>query len=252
MTLKHVFIIVAIAILAPFIWLPFATPPDAADRQSTAPAGAGAGLPWQIDMRPDGLITVLGLTPRISTLHDASALFGDEPDLALILPRDESPTLEAYWRSVHAGFITGRLLLTSHLDDARIAAMVERAGEPERMENSAMRRARLASGDLPEAMAAPIRAITFIPTAELDADVISTRFGPAASTREDDGGMRHFLYPERGLSISLAGNGDAVLQYVAPADFDRLLDDGGQPAVDAAPDAGASGRDDPPNSPPTQ
>lgn len=178
-------------------------------------------LPWQIEITDQGDSRVFGLLIGHSVLGDARALFGPDIDVAIVAPPDQPALLEAYLETFSAGFITGRLILTLDVDDDTIAAMRDRALKETYME-SVTRKVTLAPEDLARARQTPIRGVTFIPSADLDADVIIQRFGtPALRVRVSDE-IEHFLYPERGLDIALSQRGKEVLQYVAPRDFERI------------------------------
>src|SRR5574343_428421 len=72
------------------------------------------------------------------------------------------------------------------------------------------------------ALPAPIRAMAFIPSAQLDEAVILERFGqPSERSRVNDH-VEHLLYPAKGLDVVLDTKGKELLQYVAPARFDAL------------------------------
>lgn len=208
LTLAGLAVLIAV-ILGPLLWT-MSDPQPAAD--------APAMLPWQIEINDQGESRVFGLLIGHSVLDDARALFGPDIDVAIVAPPDQAALLEAYLESVTAGFITGRLILTLEVDDSTIAGMRARALKESYME-SVTRKITLAPDDLATARQTPIRAITFIPSVDLDADVIIQRFGePAARVRIGDE-LEHFLYPDRGLDIALSSRGKEVLQYVAPQDF---------------------------------
>jgi hypothetical protein len=184
-------------------------------------AEAASMLPWQIEILPDGGSRVFGLTLGVSLVGDARALFGPDVDIAIVAPRERPPLLEAYYESVNAGFITGKLILTADLDDTELSAMRERALKEAYME-SVTRKITLRSEDLQAARDTPIRVITFIPSARLDETVIRQRFGePAGRIRRDDE-IEHLQYPALGLDIALSRRGQAVMQYVAPDQFELL------------------------------
>jgi hypothetical protein len=202
----------AAAILAPLLFVMVGDAP---------PAAPPEGLPWQIDVLPDGGTQVFGLAPGASTIGDARQRFGPNMQLAIVAAPGQPGSLEAYFESVSMGFVTGKLILTAEMDAATVARMRERAAKAEFME-STTRRYTLAAGDVAPALAAAIRAITFIPSANLDADVILERFGTPAERVRSNEHIEHFLYPGRGLDLALDGKGKEVLQYVAPREFERL------------------------------
>lgn len=200
------------ALIGPFLWAFFV--PGSAQVDETH-------LPWQVKPTADGGSEVFGLQFGTSTLADARRLFGDDAQTAIVAPPGGKPLLESYFESVRAGYITGKLVLTAEVDAAHLDTWRERAAKVEYME-SATRKYTLAADDLQAAMAAPVAAIAFIPSANLDEDIVLQRFGqPAQRIRVSDD-LEHFLYPDKGLDLALHQRQREVLQYVAPRDFARL------------------------------
>lgn len=189
-------------------------------RDSVEPA---EGLPWQIVLTGEGESRVFGLMPGSSRIDDARGIFGDDMDIAIVAPPGLPARLEAYFAAMRAGFVTGKLILTVDVSDDMIDAMRERAVRTSHME-SAARKFALHPDDLAAARAAPIRAITFIPSVDLDEAVIIARFGEPAMRIGGPDGVEHFLYPRLGLDIALSTRGKEVFQYVAPRDFALLRD----------------------------
>jgi hypothetical protein len=209
----------ALAILAVSIVLMLLLMLAAPAPERTAPAANG--LPWQIEVQPDGTSRVFGLTLGRSTLNDARGRFGPEPQVAIVTAPGEAGSLEAYFESVSLGFFTGKMVLTLEVAQDAVEQMRARAVKIEHME-STTRKARLAAADREFADRAPIRAITFVPSAHLEEATILERFGPPAERLRDGEQVEHFLYPARGLDVILDRKGKEVLQYVAPNDFVRL------------------------------
>jgi hypothetical protein len=209
------FLLLLTLVAGPLLW-------DMADsdRDSVEPA---EGLPWQIVLTPDGETRVFGLMPGASRIDDALAVFGDDIDIAIVAPPARPARLEAYFSTMRAGFVTGKLVLTVDIPDDVIDAMRERAVRSTYME-SAARKYVLHPDDLVAARAAPVRVITFIPSVDLDEAVIIARFGQPARRIDGSDGVEHFLYPPLGLDIALSTRGKEVFQYVAPRDFALLSD----------------------------
>lgn len=180
-----------------------------------------SGLPWQIETLPGGEAQVFGLTLGKSTLADARTRFGPEMQLAVIAEPNERGNVEGYYEGVTAGFVAGKLIVTADLPPEAIDGMRERAPKTQYMQ-STTRRATLAPADEAAALAAPIRGLAFIPSAQLDEAVILERFGqPAERIRVNDH-QEHLLYPAKGLDLVFDSKGRELLQYVAPARFDAL------------------------------
>lgn len=181
------------------------------------------GLPWQIEVLPDGGSRVFGLTLGASTLADALARFGRDAELAIVAAPGETGSLEAYFDPAEAGPITGKLVATAAASTETLAAMLARSPKFEYMKSST-KKYRLAEADHAAALASPLQALAFIPSANLDEAMILQRFGPPAERIRAGTNAEHFLYPDRGLDVVLDSEGKEVLQYVAPRDFARLRD----------------------------
>ena len=206
-------IVLALAILVgPAVWQ---------FSRHTPQAVPTTGLPWQIETLPGGESKVFDLTLGHSTLADARKRFGDDMPLAVVAEPNESGNVEGYYENVTAGFVAGRLIVTAVLPPAVIDAMRERSPKTEYMQ-STTRKARLADSDFAAALAAPIRALSFIPAAQLDEDIVIQRFGQPTERIRVNEHVEHLLYPARGLDLVLDSKGKELLQYVAPARFEAL------------------------------
>jgi hypothetical protein len=172
------------------------------------------GLPWQIDRLPGGDTRVFGITPGVTTLGQAMESLGKDMELAIIAAPDEAGALEAYYSHYSAGPITGSLILVMDVAPDRLAGMRDRG-----FQDGGSRRYRLAPDDLPLALQAPVRAITFSPTFSLDEEIARTRFGKPGEVVALTAQQKHLLYPDRGLDVVLDSEGREVLQYLAPRAF---------------------------------
>jgi hypothetical protein len=214
-------IAIVLAALVLILVLPFVPALLSTPDQATLDPRQREGLPWQIESLPDGAVRVFGLIPGQSTLAEARQRIGQTPLVALLVAPGESGTVEAYYESVSAGFVTGKMVLTIGTTQAWREEMLQRARKAEYM-NSATRQVELASEDLARLETTPIAAIAFIPSAQLDEPVILQRFGAPAERIRSAEGKEHFLYPDKGLDLLLDDNGKELLQYVAPREFARL------------------------------
>lgn len=181
---------------------------------------AVTGLPWQIEVQPDGTSKVFDLGLGRSTLADAKARFGDG-EIALVAAPGEAESLEFYLDNVTVGAVMGKMIVTADLSADSVAAMRQRATKTEYMKSSTKKSA-LADEDLPAAWAAPIRGLAFIPSINLDEEMIVQRFGQPVERVRTAEKTEHFLYPDRGLDVVLDADAKELLQYVAPREFARL------------------------------
>ena len=178
-------------------------------------------LPWQIEVDEQGGSTVFGLKPGTSTLADVSRKLGDEFEVAIVAAPDEVGSLEAYYAQVPLGFVLARVVLTIDLSEKEIIAMRDRAAKAEHME-STTRKITLSPDDRLAVEKLPIRAISIIPTVNLDEATIVQRFGQPDERVQVSEKRAHLLYPKYGLDIVVDGDGKELLQYVAPRQFATL------------------------------
>lgn len=183
------------------------------------------GLPWQVSRLPDGRAQVFGLEPGRDTLAQVQARLGDSLQVALVARLGEAGALEALSDPFMAGFVSGRLVLAFDVPGAQLQAWRAGAGSSEVMEGG-VRRFKLRADHRTEAAQARLVGLSFIPSVRLTDDDVRQRFGAPAETLAQPGdalGAQVLLYPELGLSISLAPGQRGVLQYVAPRDFGPRL-----------------------------
>jgi len=179
------------------------------------------GLPWQIEPLPGGAVRVFGLTPGASVLADADPR-GDALQVALVARGGEVGVLEAYVEQFRAGYVGGRLVLAAAADEGQRAGWRTRSTGRDGGRDGVWRH-RLAPADRAQALRATVTGLSFIPDAQLDAQTLVQRFGEPAERVRTGERLEHWLYPDRGLAITLDDQGREVLQYVAPADFEARL-----------------------------
>lgn len=186
------------------------------------PGQAGSEqAPWEIVPLADGGSQVFALRLAASTFAEARERFGREDGLGLLVGPEGRPSLEAYYDSVRVGFVTGKMVLGLDPGQESLDRMTSRARASERL-TGANRRFVLASEDMPLALAAKIVTIAFIPTADLDEDILLQRFGVPEEKIASEEGRQHWLYPDKGLEVQIDPKGKEVLQYVAPREFARI------------------------------
>lgn len=181
------------------------------EKASDAPV---TGLPWQIDKLPDGATRVFGITLGQTTLGAAIDLLGDDMDLAIIAAPDEAGSLEAYYSHYSAGPITGKLILILDITPDELLSLRKRA-----FHDGGTRRYHLHPDDLPAAYRAPVRVITFMPSLNLDEEIVQARFGTPAEIIQGHPEQKHLLYPDKGLDLVLNTDSKELLQYLQPQEF---------------------------------
>jgi len=180
-----------------------------------------SNLPWQIETDGQGGSAVFGLKPGVTSLAEVRRLLCPEMEVAIIAEPNEAGTLEGYCAQVPLGFVLARVVLTAEVSGERIAGMRERALRSKNME-SATRKITLHPDDQAAAELLPIRAITVIPSVNIDEATMLQRFGQPAERLVLPEERVHLLYPDKGLDILVDEKGKELLQYVAPRQFASL------------------------------
>ena len=159
--MKFALSLIALILLA--LILPFFIP-NAGKQEGVDP---NSNLPWQITADGQGGSSVFGLRPDVSMLGDVRRRLGDEIEVAIIAEPNEIGALEGYYAQLPLGFVLAKMIVTVDVPDEAISAMRERAVRAKHME-STTRRITLHPDDLAAADRWPIRAISVIPTVNLD------------------------------------------------------------------------------------
>ena len=182
--------------------------------------GGITGLPWQIEILPDGSTKVFGVILGQTTLGEAKAHLGNDMELAVMVAQGEDGSLEMYYGQYRAGLLSAKLILAADMDADTIALMRENAAERKVLETGA-RKYLLNRDDHAKAFSAVIETIACVPAVNLDHEIVVKRFGEPDEVILKNGVM-HYLYQAKGLDVILSEEGKEVLQYVAPGDFKRL------------------------------
>jgi hypothetical protein len=200
---------------APVLWQMFG-PQDRAPAAATPVEGA----PWQVQLPMPGRSRVFGLDLPGSTLGEARQRWGEDLKLALMAGRDGSLALEGYLERFETGGVGGRLLLAFEPGAPAARWRETLPGVP--IESGGRRHA-LGEAAIADLAARPLVGLSFIPAAQLDAQVLTARFGAPAERLAGGDRLEHWLYPALGLAVVLDAEGRELLQYVAPADFEVRL-----------------------------
>ena len=213
--MKFAFSLIALILVA--LIVPFLIP-GLAKREGVDP---NSNLPWQIELDGQGGSTVFGLRPGVSTLGEVRQRLGGEIEVAIIAEPNEAGMLEGYYAQVSLGFVMARAIITIDAAEQTIIALRERALKAKHME-STTRKITLHPDDVVAVDAMPIKAISIIPSVNLDEATVVQRFGQPGERLAVSEKRVHLLYPEKGLDVVVDADGKELLQYVAPREFALL------------------------------
>lgn len=181
---------------------------------------------WVVETTPEKL-TVFNLTLNESSLEELLFVLGNR--LSLSIFQDAGSThkqLEGYIRETHVGGLTARIPFTLSTTDAQLEEIMAFL-TPSKKSTSKRTIYEISEEFHPRFYNNTIETIAFIPMAvSLDEAVILGRFGEnPLKLQEPNNGPLHYLYPEKGVDISLDANGEyqSIVQYVAPHEFERKV-----------------------------
>jgi hypothetical protein len=171
-------------------------------------------LPWDVQLTPDQGVRVFELTLGNSTLDDAREVFQMEGEVNLFIGEDGKPALEAYFERVFLSGLRADLILVIEADEPLLEAIYNRGSRISRT-SGITRKVELSSNDHLLVNKLPIHLINYIPYANLDEELVISRFGtPTQKITETETGITHWIYPDRGISIGLNPDGKELIQYM--------------------------------------
>lgn len=182
-----------------------------------------ANLPWQISVHENGTSSIFGIQLETNTVAETIQRLGEDHDLAIISDHNNHSGLEIYYSHFAAGPIKGKLIIAVDALQNELQLMQAQASSSSYTPTGS-RKFLINSDDLKIIQSWPVTGMSFVPSASLDEEIIEARFGKPSDKLSTGKGETHFLYPLRGLDITLNEEAKEVLQYVAPRSFSRLLE----------------------------
>jgi hypothetical protein len=137
-----------------------------------------------------------------------------QEEITLFVGEDGKPALEAYFKRVFLSGLRADFILVLEADEPLLAQLYDRGSRISRS-SDATRKVELSNEDRQRVEKLPIHLINYIPYANLDDELIVSRFGqPTEKITESETGITHWIYPKRGLSIGLNPDGKELIQYM--------------------------------------
>ncbi len=180
-------------------------------------------LPWDIKVDGTGVSEVFGLKLGSSTLQEARDILRDSGKVSLFVTKAGKPELEAYFERIFLSGLRADFVLVLEGDEETLQQIYDRGSRISRT-TEITRKVEIATEDQLLVATFPIKLINYIPQANLEAELLSSRFGePLQKIPEAETGVVHWVYPEMGLSIALNPDGKEVFQYAPPKEIDKLI-----------------------------
>jgi hypothetical protein len=174
-----------------------------------------------VQVSPGGGVRVFGITVGETSLGAAEKLLG-RGEITLFKSPDGKKGIEAYFDNVNLSGLSAKMVLAMHIPEAELQGMHQRGVRASSL-GSGTQKVQLSAEDLQRVRTAPVASLTYMPGIHLSSEDALKRFGmPAEKWREKESKVEHWLYPQIGLDIAFSESEKEVLQYVPPADFNRL------------------------------
>lgn len=179
-----------------------------------------SNLPWQITVVNANTLRVFDMELGRATLGDAVKILKSEYELAWFDNPDQSISLEAYFLRVSMSGLRAKVVLELDTEGLTMDYLKKHSGKPEILTSRAIK---YPVDDLAQPLNdRMIRSLTYVPKTSVDAELLQSRFGPAEETQKLNDKIEFWLYPSKGLVITLNQSGKEAFQYVPVADFERL------------------------------
>ncbi len=179
-------------------------------------------LPWDITVHPDGTSSVFGMNLGKDSLLEFKRLYDKKADLAIFLDPDKHATLEAYFGSTNVGALTANVALVAKVDQKLLQDWISHNPESPDPTPSGAWKYSMSDAQVREAQNFPVESITYKPSADYSEDLIERHFGKPAQTIVIDPNTQFWLYPAKGLVITVNPQGKDLFQYISPKDFGVL------------------------------
>jgi hypothetical protein len=184
-----------------------------------------SNLPWQIIVTNPQILHVFDLDIGKTTLGQAVKILKSEYQLAWFENLDhnsqeQSISLEAYFLRVSLSGLRAKIILELDSTNLDIDYLKQHSGKPEILSSHDIK---YPLDDLAQIMAnRRIKSLTYVPKASVEPELINNRFGSAEKIIKLNDNTEFWLYPLKGLLLTINKKGKEAFQYVPVADFQRL------------------------------
>ncbi|MEJ2612945.1 MAG: hypothetical protein P8179_23515 [Candidatus Thiodiazotropha sp.] len=181
-------------------------------------------LPWDITVTQQQEIHIFDLTLNKSLLTQARDVFQNQGVVNLFIADDGKPALEAYFERIFLSGLRADFILTLKANETLLNELLARGVRISRSSDH-IHKVKLGSEDMALVENLPIELINYIPAANLDEALVTSRFGePAKKIMETETGITHWVYPNKGLSIGINPEGKELIQYMPLDRIEGLIE----------------------------
>jgi hypothetical protein len=144
-------------------------------------------------------------------------------ELNLFKDNTGKPALEAYFERVFLSGLRANFILVLDVEGDLLNEIYERGSRISRTTKST-HKVELSGEDQALASNLPIKLINYVPYANLDEQLVASRFGePTRKIAELESGVSHWIYDNQGVSIGINPDGKELIQYMQPSEIGALI-----------------------------
>ncbi len=177
-------------------------------------------LPWQITVTDEQSLHVFDLDIGRSTLDDGVKVLKSEYHLAWFESQDGTLSLEGYFFRVSMSGLRAKVILELDSTGLEKDYLLQHSGKPE-VQTS--RTIKYPLDDLAQTLKdRVIRSLTYVPLTNLEPELLKSRFGEPEERFVVNDNSEYWLYPQKGLVITVSKKGKEVLHYIPVGEFERL------------------------------
>lgn len=203
---------------------------------STSHNGEQPRATWNLKVDENGRLEVLGIKLGVTTLQQAEGILRSRSQRAIFAQTQaaapQPPDIEAFFSNMPDN---SKLVLSLIASQEQLETIAAKAHSPMAFPSGSVKM-EIADVHMPLVDAMVIDRLTAIPRIRIKPADIETQFGkPAKLHLQDD--VLHYLFPQYGLDVILDQSGEAIIQFVNPGDFHRVLEKLGLRPEDLAPPA---------------
>lgn len=167
--------------------------------------------PWDIQIQDTGASRVFGLTLGKSNIQEANQIFASFAETRLVIDANNKAALIAHYNELVIDGIVADLVLYYQIDQA----VLQQLHKDLMAANNNQQQQKYA---LPPAvemdyLSTPIARIVYKPAIQYGEELITQRFGAPQQIVKTTDTLRHWVYPESGLTIRLSDHQPEEFEY---------------------------------------
>ena len=179
-------------------------------------------LPWIIQTDEQGGSRVFGLAIEQATAGQAQEVFNDEAEFAVFIDKDGQQSLEAFFNYTNIAGLQARITLTLIADNDEVTALAAQSIEKKAQPSSSYK-LKLPTDLHPQLFQYTFNSITYQPKIRIEKDILMARFGKPGRIEPMGEKTHQWLYPKKGLAISVSDEEKPVFIYVRPDRFNQYF-----------------------------